>query len=102
MGAVTYSLTIDGIAFEDTTWVYNKWQGDNRAKYDEWASQYAPGSVATVYFNRSGETSLGRWPSSLSYQWGIIGSISLLTGFGFIYRAARESKKTKRDTPVAV
>ncbi|MEM1222136.1 MAG: hypothetical protein AAGH40_05180 [Verrucomicrobiota bacterium] len=91
-GTVTYSVVIDGVTVEDTTEVFKKWSGNTQANYDEWASQYTQGSSATVYYSRSGETSLGRWPTAYSYQFGVQGVATLLMGLSFMYRGAKQIK----------
>jgi len=79
-GTVTYSVVIDGVLFEDTSEVFERWSGNIESKYDEWASRYLPGTSIKVYISQSGETSLGHWPTEYSYQLGIQGLKTLLMG----------------------
>ncbi len=92
-GVVTYAVSIDDVIVEDTNTVFKVWSQMTQSKYDEWASRYAEGNSTTVYYNRSGESSLGRWPTSYSYHSGIQGMTTLLAGLAFLLRGIRERKK---------
>ena len=96
-GTVTYSVVVDRVTIEDTTEVFRKWSGDTQSKYDEWSSQYSPGSSATIYYNGSGETSLGHWPTAYSYQFGVQGVATLLMGLSFMFRGAIQIKANKAE-----
>lgn len=96
-GTVTYSVVVDGVTVEDTTEVFEKWSGDTQTNFEEWSSQYHPGSSATVYYSASGGTSLGHWPTAYSYQSGIQGGATLLMGITFIFRGAKQIKTHKSE-----
>ncbi|MCB1204502.1 MAG: DUF3592 domain-containing protein [Verrucomicrobiae bacterium] len=88
-GMVTYSVPIDGAVVVGTTEVFERWSGDLPSKYEAWSSRYVPGSSATVYYNRSGETSLGHWPTEYSYRFGVQGICTLFMGLSFIFSGTR-------------
>lgn len=96
-GTVTYSVVIDGDTVEANTEVFEKWSGNTKANYDDWARQYTQGNSAMVYYNRSGDTSLDHWPTAYSYQFGIQGVTTLLMGLAFIYRGAKQIKVNKAE-----
>lgn len=85
-GTVGYTIEVDGQPIEGSDEVFKRWDGDMSGKYEEWSERLGIGRMATIYFNRSGETSLGRWPASYSYQFGIQGVITLLMGLSFVCR----------------
>jgi len=100
-GTVNYSVVIDGFLVEANTEVFKNWSIKTEAKYDKWKSQYAQGSSATVYYNKTGETSLGRWPNSYSYQSGLQGITTFFYGLSLVYRGTKQLKanKAKQATP---
>lgn len=91
-GTVTFSVLINGEDVEASAAVFRKFYGGTGAKFTEWASQFESGKPARVYYNRSGELSLGHWPKSYSYWFGIQGVIILLFGLRLIYRGAKQLK----------
>lgn len=91
-GTVTYSVTLDGVPVQAVAKVFKRWTGDIGTKYEAWSSQYAEGKTVTVYYHRSGETSLGHWPASYTYEFALQGVGTLLMGLTFVLRGIKELK----------
>ena len=96
-GEVTYSVEVGGVSLERTEAVFEKWSGDNAAKYSEWESGYAVGNHVTVFFNQSGETSLGHWPTAYSYQFGAQGIGTLALGLTLFLSGIKQMKKANKS-----
>ena len=63
-GTVTFRVTLDGRTPEITKNVSQSWLTNYEQNYAEWAAQYATGSPIKVYHNKSGWTSIGRFPET--------------------------------------
>ena len=96
-GTVTYSVLINGVDVEASAAVFRKFYGDTEGKFNEWASQFESGKPARVYYNRSGELSLGHWPKSYSYWFGIQGVIILFFGLRLVYGGANKKESALSD-----
>ncbi len=89
-GTVGYKVEIDGVLREASSDVFKRFsRGDFDQKYEGWAARYAVGGQATIYYNDSGEMSLGHWPNSYSWSFGLSGAITLLAAIVLLFRAVR-------------
>lgn len=99
-GTVRYMIEAGGDRIEETTDVFEKRMNWDLAEFEEWASQYKPGSSVLVYYNEDGESSLGRWPSSYSYGFGAQGICTLVSGLLFMQQGLRKRKLFRREADV--
>lgn len=88
-GEVNYFIDLEGQRIEGSDRVFKRWDGDTKGKYEEWASQFQEGKKVKIYYSNRGETSLGRWPASYSYHFGIQAITTILFGFSLLYRGAK-------------
>ena len=101
-GEVAYFINLEGLRIEGSDRVFKRWDDDTEGKYEEWASQFQEGKAAKIYYSGHGETSLGRWPSSYSYHFGIQSITNFLVGFSFFYRGTKvirsiRNERTRRE-----
>lgn len=83
-GYVSYSLEIEGESIRAKDEVFKRWDGDTAGKYEAWSSGYAVGNSVNVFYNSSGETSLGHWPTSYTYKFGLQAVRTVASGLSFI------------------
>ncbi|MCF6312273.1 MAG: DUF3592 domain-containing protein [Verrucomicrobiales bacterium] len=67
-GKVEYELEIDGRMISKTARVFKEWSWGRRVRYTSWAKQYAKGERVSIFYNGSGNYSLGHWPTDAFSQ----------------------------------
>jgi hypothetical protein len=101
-GEVAYFIYLEGLRIEGSDRVFKRWDGDTEGKYEEWASQFQEGKTAKIYYSDHGETSLGSWPASYAYRFGIESITNLLLGFWFFYRGTKVIRSNRNERTLSV
>ncbi len=92
-GEVTYRVQLNHSDVESTDEFFAKWRGNDEDELRKWTEKFSEGSSVKIYYSDAGETSLGRWPNSYSYIFGVSGILNCCLGLVVSIRGIRKVQR---------